>query len=81
MNPYTEIIQPGTSWSLNVFGPVGDLPSDADKYMLVMVKSVSRCLMVSTHKSKDGQTIVTQIQRNISYIERPFGRDSSRCGG
>ena len=37
--------------------------------------------MISTHKSKDETTIVTQIQRNISYIERAFGRDSSRCGG
>ena len=42
MNAYTEIIQLGTSWSLDIFGPVGELPSDADKYMLVMVDSVSR---------------------------------------
>ena len=74
MNAYTEIIQPGTSWSLDIFGPVNDLPSDADRYMLVMVDSVSRYLMVSTHKSKDEKTIVTQIQRNISYVERQFGR-------
>ena len=74
MNAYTEIIQPGTSWSLDIFGPVGDLPSDADRYMLVMVDSVSRYLMVSTHKNKDEKTIVTQIQRNISYVERQFGR-------
>ncbi len=74
MNAYTEIIQPGTSWSLDIFGPVNDLPSDADRYMLVMVDSVSRYLMVSTHKNKDEKTIVTQIQRNISYIERQFGR-------
>ena len=74
MNAYTEIIQPGTSWSLDIFGPVNDLPSDADRYMLVMVDSVSRYLMVSTHKNKDERTIVTQIQRNISYIERQFGR-------
>ena len=74
MNAYTEILQPGTSWSLDAFGPVGDLPSDADRYMLVMVDSVSRYLMVSTHKNKDERTIVTQIQRNINYIERQFGR-------
>ena len=74
MNAYTEIIQPRTSWSLDIFGPVGALPSDADRYMLVMVDSVSRYLMVSTHKNKDEKTIVTQIQRNISYIERQFGR-------
>ena len=54
--------------------PVNDLPSDADRYMLVMVDSVSRYLMVSPHKSKDEKTIVTQIQRNISYVERQFGR-------
>ena len=59
---------------MDIFGPVGDLPSDADRYMLVMVDSVSRYLMVSTHKNKDEKTIVTQIQRNISYIERQFGR-------
>ena len=35
-NPYTEIVQPGTSQSLDVLGPVGDLPSDADRYMLVI---------------------------------------------
>ena len=74
MNAYTEIIQPGSSWSLDIFGSVGDLPSDADRYMLVIVGSVSRYLMVSTHKNKDEKTTVTQIQRNISYIERQFGR-------
>ena len=41
MNAYTEIIQPGTSWSLDIFGPVGDLPSDADRCMSVMVDSVT----------------------------------------
>ena len=30
--------------------------------------------MVSTHKSKDEKTIVTHIQRNISFIERQFER-------
>ena len=74
MNAYTEILQPETSRPLNIFGPVGDLPSDADKYMSVMVDSVVRYLVVSTHKNKDVQTIVTQIKRNISFIERQFGR-------
>ena len=74
MNAYTEILQPETSRSLNISGPVGDLPSDADKYMSVMVDSVVRYLVVSTHKNKDVQTIVTQIKRNISFIERQFGR-------
>ena len=73
-NAYTEIIQPGTSWPLNIFGLVGDLPSDADRSLLVMVDSVSRYLIISTHKNKDEKTIVPQIQRNLSYIERQFGR-------
>ena len=74
MNAYTEIIQPGTSWPLDIFGPVDDLPSDADRCMLVMVDGVSGYLMVSTHENKDEKIIVTQIQQNISYIERQFGR-------
>ena len=57
-NAYTQMIQPGTSWPLNIFGLVGDLPSDADRSLLVMVDSVSRYLIISTHKNKDEKTIV-----------------------
>ena len=74
MNAYTEILQPETSRPLNIFGPVGDLPSDADKYKLVILDSAGRYHRISTHKNKDVQAIVTQIQRNISFIERQFGR-------
>ena len=74
MNAYTEIVQPGTSWSIDLFGPVQDLPVDSDRYMLLMVDSVSRYIVVTTHKSKSEEVIAPQIRKNVRFIERQFGR-------
>ena len=73
--PYPEIVQPGTSWSIDLFGPVQDLPVDSDRYMLLMVDSVSRYIVVFTCKSKSEEIIVPQLRRSVTvFFERQFGR-------
>lgn len=46
MNYYSALREPGSTWSLDVFGPV---PHFKEKYMLLMVDSVSRFMIVTTH--------------------------------
>lgn len=74
MNAYTEIVQPGISWPIGLFGAVQDLPIDSDRYMLLMVDSVSRYIIVSTHKLKNEEIIAPQIKKNVRFIGRQFGR-------
>lgn len=74
MDHYTKLKNPGSSWSLDIFGPVKTRHPSTDRYMLVMVDNVSKYLMVSTHKTKDANVIVNQIRLNINYIEKQFGR-------
>ncbi|EDO17189.1 Tkp4 protein [Vanderwaltozyma polyspora DSM 70294] len=40
MNHYSSIKEPGSSWSLDTFGPVKPTPKNDDKYMLVMIDNV-----------------------------------------
>ena len=63
MNTYTETVQPGTSRSIDLFGPVPDVPVDADRYVLLMVNSLSRYIVVSTQKMKSEGTIVPQFRK------------------
>ena len=65
---------PGSSWSLDTFGPVFGMLSGYPKYMLVMVDNVSRCMTVSTHVTKDATTIINQIEKNVRQIHAQFGR-------
>ena len=74
MHHYNMQKTPGTSWSLDTFGPVPGMPSGYPKYMLVMVDNVSRYMIVSTHVTKDATTIVNQIEKNIRQIHTQFGR-------
>ena len=74
MNAYTEIVQSGTSWPIDLFGPVPDLLADSNRHMLLMVDSVSRYIVVSTHKSKSEEVIAPQIKKNVRFIVRQFGR-------
>ena len=63
---------PGTSWSLDTFGP--GMPAGYPKYVLVMVNNVSRYMIVSTHVTKDATIIINQIEKNIRQIHTWFGR-------
>lgn len=74
MNYYSDELLPGTSFSMDVFGPINHLPQNQDKYMLLMVDNTSRYIIATTHKNKEGNTISDQVIHNISYIERQFGR-------
>ena len=75
MNHYNMHKTPGSSWSLDTFGPVPGMPVGFPKYMLVMVDNVSRYMIVSTHMNKDADTIVRQIEKNIRQIHTQFGRE------
>ncbi|GMM55792.1 gag-pol fusion protein [Maudiozyma humilis] len=70
---YTEAL-PGASWSLDLFGPVQINQKGAHRFMLIMVDSVSRYMITSTHPTKDRFEIKAQIQKNIANIERQFNR-------
>ena len=74
MNDYSAIKEPGESWSADTFGPLNKLPQGTDRYFLLMVDTVSRYLIVTTHKSKDEATISKQLLHNIAWIKTQFGR-------
>lgn len=69
MNYYSARREPGSSWSLDVVGPVPDVK---ERYMLLMVDSVSRFMIVTTHATKHQNEIGLQLERNIKWIERQF---------
>ena len=69
MNHYSSQKLPGSSWSLDVFGPV---PHVKERYMLIMIDSVSRFMIVTTHSKKTQNEIGTQIEKNIKWIEKQF---------
>ena len=74
MNHYIEQKQPGSSWSLDIFGPVNRVSATTDKYMLLMVDNVSRYIIITTHKNKNSNTINDQINKNIEFIKTQFDR-------
>ena len=74
MNHYNMQKTPGSSWSLDTLGPVPRMPAGYPKYMLVMVDNVSRYMIVSTRVTKDANTIINQIEKNIRQIHTQFGR-------
>ena len=72
MNAYAERLRPGVSWSVDTFGPINRLPVGVDRYMLLMVDNASRYLIVSTHTTKNEDTISAQMKENIRFIETQF---------
>ena len=74
MNHYNMQKTPGCSWSLDSFGLVPGMPSSYPKYMSVILDSVSRYMMVSTHITKGATTTISQIEKNIRQIHTQFGR-------
>ena len=74
MNDYSAIKEPGESWSADTFGPLNKLPQGTNRYFLLMVDTVSRYLIVTTHKSRDEATISKQLLHNIAWIKTQFGR-------
>ena len=72
MSHYNMQKAPGSSWSLDTFGP--GMPAGYPKYVLVMVNNVSRYMIVSTHVTKDATIIINQIEKNIRQIHTWFGR-------
>ena len=74
MNLYIEQKQPGSSWSLDIFGPVNRVSATTDKYMLLMVDNVSRYIIITTHRNKDSETITEQVRKNIALIKTQFNR-------
>ena len=69
MNHYTAQKEPGASWSLDLFGPVEHV---RERYLLVMVDSVSRFVIATTHVKKNKNEIGEQIGYNINWIEKQF---------
>ena len=74
MNYYHMRRTPGSSWSLDTFGPVFGMPSGYPKYMLVMVDNVSRYMMVSTNVTKYATIIINQIEKNTRQIHTQLRR-------
>lgn len=69
MNHYTSQKEPGASWSLDIFGPVEHVK---ERYLLIMVDSVSRFIIATTHIKKNKNEIGEQIGYNINWIEKQF---------
>ena len=44
------------------------------KTVIIMIDNVSRYMIVSTHVTKDANTIINQIEKNIRQIHTQFGR-------
>ncbi|CCH60772.1 hypothetical protein TBLA_0D02690 [Henningerozyma blattae CBS 6284] len=74
MNNYTMLKTPGSSWTINLFGPVNKVTSGTPRFMMLMVDSVSRYVICTTHLYKIDDEIVAQIDNNIRFIETQFGR-------
>ena len=73
MNHYYQNKDPGSSWSLDMFGPLPIKNAKSDRYLLVMVDNVSRYIIGDTTMDKDGTKISNIIQNNIRRIEKRFG--------
>lgn len=74
MNEYSIDNEPGSSWCMDIFGPVSNSNSDTKRYMFIMVDNNTRYCMTSTHFNKNAETILAQIKKNIQYVETQFDR-------
>lgn len=69
MNHYSKQKLPGSSWSVDTFGPVAHAK---DKYMVLMIDSVSKYMIVSFHSTKKMSVVGQQIEYNINWAEKQF---------
>ncbi|CAI4054592.1 uncharacterized protein SKDI_01G0670 [Saccharomyces kudriavzevii IFO 1802] len=74
MNEHSIDHEPGSSWCMDIFGPVSNSNSDTKRYMLIMVDNNTRYCITSTHFNKNAETILAQIKKNIQYVETQFDR-------
>ena len=74
MNNHSTDHEPGSSWCMDIFGPVSSSNADTKRYMLIMVDNNTRYCMTSTHFNKNAETILAQIRKNIQYVETQFDR-------
>lgn len=74
MNEHSIDQEPGSSWCMDIFGPVSNSNSDTKRYMFIMVDNNTRYCMTSTHFNKNAETILAQIKKNIQYVETQFDR-------
>ena len=66
--------EPGSSWCMDIFGPVTNSNSDAKRYMFIMVHNNTKYCITSTHFNKNAETVLAQIKKNIQYVETQFDR-------
>ena len=74
MNHYYQNQFPGAAWSLDMFGLLNITNAKADKYMLIMVDNITRCVVADTFPTKEGYMIASVIENNIRKIEKQFDR-------
>ncbi|KOG98498.1 integrase catalytic domain-containing protein DI49_2906 [Saccharomyces eubayanus] len=74
MNEHSIDHEPGSSWCMDILGPVSNSNSGIKRYMFIMVDNNTRYCMTSTHFNKSAETILAQIKKNIQYVETQFDR-------
>ncbi|GMM59159.1 hypothetical protein DAKH74_057760 [Maudiozyma humilis] len=74
MNHYYQDREPGSSWSLDVFGPLNISYARSDEYFLIMVDNVSRFMFCNTFREKESVPVVDAIMKNVHLVEKQYNR-------